>query len=108
MIISFVPLAELRYPSMHGFPIVSLGTMTSNATFVDAVVSNSFIVAPHFELDEYFGSKNNLDNYYRNKQYAKFSANIESITVYPNNLEATSGLMNRTLESQGFRQVEQC
>ena len=50
---------------MRGFPIVSLGTMTSNATFVDAVVSNSFIVAPQFELDEYFsGNKTSLDNYY--------------------------------------------
>ena len=91
---------------MRGFPIVSIGTITSNGTFADGVVSNSFIVAPQFELDEYFGSKNNLDSYYRNIQYAKFSSYIESITVYPNNLEATSGVMNRTLESQGFRQVE--
>ena len=92
---------------MRGFPIVSIGTITSNATYVDLVVNNSFIVAPQFELDEYFsGSKSNLDNYYRNIQYAKFSSYIESITVYPNNLEATSGVMNRTLQSQGFRQVE--
>ena len=92
---------------MRGFPIVSIGTMTSNAIYVEDVVNNSFIVAPQFELDEYFGgNKTSLDNYYRNEKYANFSANIESITVYPNNLEATSGVMNRTLESQGFRQVE--
>ena len=89
---------------MRGFPIVSIGTMTSNATFADGVVNNSFIVAPQFELDEYFsGSKSNLDNYYRNKQYANFSANIESITVNPNNLDSITGEMSKTIASQGFR-----
>ncbi len=92
---------------MRGFPIVSIGSMTSNATFVDAVVNDSFIVAPQFELDEYFsGNKTSLDNYYRNEKYANFSANIESITVNPNNIEAVSGEMTSTLPSQGFRQFE--
>ena len=104
MIISFVPLAELRYPSMRGFPIVSIGSMTSNAAFVDGVVNNSFIVAPQFELDEYFsGNKTSLDNYYRNEKYANFSANIESITINPNNLDSTTGDMSKTTASQGFR-----
>ena len=64
---------------MRGFPIVSLGTITSNARFFDAVVSNSFIVAPQFEFDEYFsGNKTNLDNYYRNEKYAEMSNTIAS------------------------------
>ena len=90
---------------MRGFPIVSLGTMTSNATFIQSsVVSNSFIVAPQFELDEYFGgNKTSLDNYYRNEKYANFSANIESITVNPNNLDSATGEMSKTIASQGFR-----
>ena len=104
---------------MRGFPIVSLGTITSNATFIQSsVVSNSFIVAPQFELDEYFGgnktslfeldeyfggNKTSLDNYYRNEKYANFSANIESITVNANNLDSTTGEMSNTIASQGFR-----
>ena len=88
---------------MRGFPIVSIGTVTSNAAFVDGVVNNSFIVAPQFELDEYFsGSKSNLDNYYRNEKYANFSANIESITVNPNNLDSTTGEMSNTIASTVF------
>ena len=78
--------------------------MTSNATFVDVVVNNSFIVAPQFELDEYFGgNKTSLDNYYRNEKYANFSANIESITVNLNNLDSATGEMSKTIASQGFR-----
>ena len=89
---------------MRGFPIVSIGTMTSNARFVDGVVNNSFIVAPQFELDEYFGgNKTSLDNYYRIEKYANFSANIESITVNPNKLDSTTGDMSKTTASQGFR-----
>ena len=90
---------------MRGFPIVSIGSMTSNArSIADGVVSNSFIVAPQFELDEYFsGNKTSLDNYYRNEKYANFSANIESITVNPNNLNITIGEISNTKTSQGFR-----
>ena len=89
---------------MRGFPIVSIGTMTSNSPYVNAGVSNSFIVAPQFELDEYFsGNKTSLENYYRNKQYAEFSSNIESITVNPSNLDSTTGEMSNTIASQGFR-----
>ena len=92
---------------MRGFPIVSIGTMTSNARFVDGVVNNSFIVAPQFELDEYFGgNKTSLDNYYRIEKYANFSANIESITVNPNKLDSTTGDMSKTTASQGFRHYD--
>ena len=92
---------------MAGFPIVSIGSMTSNAAFVDGVVNNSFIVAPQFELDEYFsGNKTSLDNYYRIEKYANFSANIESITVNPNNMEVVSGEMTSALPSLGFRHFD--
>ena len=89
---------------MRGFPIVSIGTITSNSKRVELNNNNCDIESPQFELDEYFdGNKTQLDNFYKNKVYSDFVSKIDSITVYPNNLDSSYGIMSNTIASEGFR-----
>ena len=46
---------------MRGFPIVSLGAITSSVdTFVEPTPHNSAIVIPEFEVDEQFNGNETL------------------------------------------------
>ena len=77
MIISFIPLAELRYPSMRGFPIVSIGTVTNKLDnkdndyltkniYIDLEsIKSTDIIIPQFEYDEYLWRKH--------KRYIQFA-----------------------------------
>ena len=81
MIISFIPLAELRYPSMAGFPIVSLVAITGT------YYNNCNIIAPKFVQNEWHYTENNLIKFYKEEYNQGY---IKSIKFLENNLNSTS------------------
>ena len=87
---------------MAGFPIVSLGAITSSIdTYVEYTPHNASIVIPQFEVDEYFnGNETLVINKYSGGYY--LSNYVESITIKPNNINASTGVQSIITGSNGF------
>ena len=86
---------------MRGFPIVSLGRVTTDEasyTMPDPYY-NVHMICPQFVYDEYYST--NTETIYRNK-YSFLNSNgyIKSFTILPNNPIGTSTLITY---SRGFR-----
>ena len=87
---------------MRGFPIVSLGAITSSVdTYVEKTPHNATIVIPEFEVEEYFsGNKTSAINKYSGGYYS--SNYVESIAIKPNNINASTGDQSIITGSYGF------
>ena len=94
--------SELRYPAMRGFPIVSLGAITSSTdTFFSVTPHNATIVIPDFEVEEYFfGNKSVAFNKYKGGYYQ--SSYVDSVEIKPNNLSLKVGSQSIISGSYGF------
>ena len=104
MIISFIPLAELRYPSMRGFPIVSLPSLVSYSEVETDGWKHTNVQIPKFEVDEYHnGSSEIAISFWTNKYSEANNYNyLKSFDILENNLNATSGVMPKIVTSDGF------
>ena len=104
MIISFVPLADLRYPSMRGFPIVSLPSLVSYSEVETDGWKQTKVQIPKFEVDEYHnGSSEIAISFWTNKYSEANNYNyLKSFDILENNLNATSGVMPKIMASDGF------
>ena len=82
---------------MRGFPIVSLGSLVG---YYNACK----VLMPQFEVDEYF--KGDIDantEFYKQRYALQVSYNwISEYSVFPNNLDSTSGTMNSLASSSGI------
>ena len=87
---------------MRGFPIVSLGAITTSVdTYVEYTPHNSAIVIPEFEVEEYFsGNKTSAINKYSGGYYQ--SSYVDSVEIKPNNLNLKVGLQSIIYGSYGF------
>ena len=87
---------------MRGFPIVSLGAITTSVdTFVSYTPHNATIVIPDFEVEEYFfGNKSAAFNKYKGGYYQ--SSYVDSVEIKPNNLNLKVGSQSIINGSYGF------
>ena len=90
--------SELRYPSMAGFPIISLSSLTG--TYYD----DCHIIMPEFEVEEFYSNKSELAiKSWQNRYLYAYQTNlIKSIDVLPNNLQSTNGITTNYDTSFGF------
>ena len=87
---------------MRGFPIVSLGAITTSVdTYVEYTPYNATIVIPDFEVEEYFfGNKSAAFNKYKGGYYQ--SSYVDSVEIKPNNLNLKVGSQSIINGSYGF------
>ena len=87
---------------MRGFPIVSLGAITSSTdTFVSYTPNNATIVIPDFEVEEYFfGNKSAAFDKYKGGYYQR--SYVDSVEIKPNNLNLKVGSQSIITGSFGF------
>ena len=87
---------------MRGFPIVSLGAITSSTdTFVPYTPNNATIVIPDFEVEEYFfGNKSAAFDKYKGGYYQR--SYVDSVEIKPNNLNLKVGSQSIITGSFGF------
>ena len=89
--------SELRYPSMAGFPIVSLGSLVGSYEACEVLI-------PQFEIDEYYMRDETIGKQAWSGRYPTAVKNnyIKKYIVEPNNLKLSSGEMSSINYSGDF------